>query len=444
MDSSHASAVLNLFYDVASALPMDWGGAGLWGPQQVVVAVMSLLRPGATQSYKTCLPAVEAAVGRSRWGWKRVPDPRGFSDARMRCGSAPMRVAALAARDRALALAATSAPDQRGPLGRPLAAFDGTDLLVFEDPGTRSRFGGVTNAEGKSVGQPHALMVSAWDVVNRIPLGWTLMPYGSDERVGARSLLPMLDPATIAVFDRGYPSRAFLRDMMLDGRDFVIRMIASESAGWKEVQAFFRSGERERIVIMDLGPHPKHSDQRVLRAIRLIRRPFRIGRPMSHQKPETWVIATSLVDPAYTTEDLIEVYHQRWSIETIHKELKILCAVETWHTTNPDLIEQEIAAIMIWQSLAAAVQILAQKTLDQRQSNPWNLPTRALAVRTMVMSAVAELLSHAQQGRARSSAMTLLKRHVALMADWAQKRRPGRSRARVCIRPHGRFRARTA
>jgi hypothetical protein len=46
MDSSHASAVLDMFYDVASALPMDWGGAGLWGPQQVVVTVMSLLRPG--------------------------------------------------------------------------------------------------------------------------------------------------------------------------------------------------------------------------------------------------------------------------------------------------------------------------------------------------------------------------------------------------------------
>jgi hypothetical protein len=427
-----------MFYDVASALPMDWGGAGLWGPQQVVVTVMSLLRPGTTQSYKTCLPAVQTAVGRSRWGWERAPDPRGFSDARMRCGAAPMRTAALAARDRALALAATSAPDQRGPLGRPMAAFDGTDLLVFEDPGTRSRYGGVTNAEGKPVGQPHALMVSAWDVVNRIPLGWTLMPYGSDERVGARTLLPTLDPATIAVFDRGYPSRAFLRDMALERRDFVIRMIASESAGWSEVQAFFRSGERERIVIMDLGPHPEHPGQRVLRAIRLIRRPFRPGRPKSHQSPETWVIATSLVDPTYTTEDLIEVYHQRWSIETIHKELKVLCAVETWHTSNPDLIEQEIAAIMIWQSLAAAIQIQVQNTLNRRRANPWNLPDRALAVRTMVMSAVAELLDHARQGRARSSARTLLKRHVDLMADWAQKRRPGRSTARVCKRPHGR------
>jgi len=441
MDTSNASAVLDMFYDVTSVLPMDWGRAGLWGPQQVVVTVVSLLRPGTTQSYKTCLPVVAADVGRLRWGWERVPDPRGLSDARMRCGSAPMVACALACRDRALALAAKSAADQRGPLGRPLAAFDGTDLLLFEAPGTRQRFGGVTNHTGLPVGQPHALMVSAWNVVNRILLGWTLRPYGSDEREGARLLLPTLDPATIAVFDRGYPSRAFLRDMAVDNRDFVIRMIASESAGWSEVQAFFRSGERERIVIMDLGPHPTAPGVRVLRPIRLIRRPFRQGRPMSHQRPETWVIATSLVDPSYTAEDLITVYHQRWSIETIHKELKILCAIEGWHTTNPALIEQEIAAIMIWQSLAAAVQLLVQNTLARRTANPWNLPTRTLAVRTMVMSAVVELLHHAQQGRARSTATTLLKRHVTLMADWAQRRRPGRSRARVRIRSHGRFRA---
>lgn len=442
MDSSHVSAVLDMFYDVASAFPTGWGGGtGLWGPQQVVVTMMHLLRPGTTQSYKTCLPAVQSEIGRVRWGWERAPDPRGCSDARMRCGVAPVRDCADRCRDRAVALAAACAPDQRGPLGRPMAAFDGTDLLVFEDPGTRSRFGGVSDADGKPVGQPHALMVSAWDVVHRIPLGWTLLPYGSDERVGAKALLPTLDPAAIAVFDRGYPSRAFVRDMMLADRDFVMRMIASEASGWSEVQAFYRSKERERIVIMDLGQDPLRPGMRVLRAVRLIRRPFRRGRPQSHQRPETWVIATSLVDPAYRTEDLIEVYHQRWTIETIHKELKVLCAVETWHTTNPDLIEQEIAAIMIWQSLAAAVQIQVQNSLDKRCANPWNKPTRALAVRTMVMSAVHELLTHAYLGKARSTAKTLLARHVALMADWAQRRRPGRSRPRKRIRPHGRFRA---
>lgn len=439
MESSHATAVLDLFYDVAADLPLGWNSPGMWGPQQVAVTVMSLLRPGTTQSYKTCLPSLQVAVGRERWGWKRPPDPRGLSDARLRCGVGPLLACAHAARDRAVAMAAACSADQRGPLGRPLAAFDGTDLLIFENPGTRHRFGGVTNQEGKPVGQPHALMVSAWDVVNRIPLGWVLCPYGSDERIGAQKLLPTLDPANICVFDRAYPSRAFFREMVLQKRDFVIRMISSASAGWREVQDFFRSNERERIVIMDLGEDPLRPGQHVLRPIRLIRKPFRVGRPMSHQCAETWVIATSLVDPAYTTPDLIEVYHQRWSIETIHKELKILCAVENWHTNNVDLIEQEIAAVMIWQALAAVIQIQVQNTLAKRKANDWNLPHRKLAVRTMVMAAVHDLLRHAQKGRARSSAAAILKRHVALMADWAQKRRPGRSRPRKRIRPHGRF-----
>ena len=59
MDSLHASAVPEMFYDVASALPTGWNGPGLWGPQQVAMTVMNPLRPGPTQSYKICLPAVE-------------------------------------------------------------------------------------------------------------------------------------------------------------------------------------------------------------------------------------------------------------------------------------------------------------------------------------------------------------------------------------------------
>lgn len=328
---------------------------------------------------------------------------------------------------------------ERGPLGRPLAAFDGSDILLFETPGTRTRFGGLHDAEGRAVGQPHGLMVSAWDAIHRIPLGWTMLPYGSDERLGARQLLPTLDPEYIAVFDRGYPSREFVREMTVNMRDFVMRMIAGKDAGWLEVRTFLRSGKRDQIVTMDLGEDPQRPGVRVLGRIRLIRKSFRRGRPMSHQKPETSVIATSLLDPTITDQDIVDVYSNRWGIETVHKELKMLCAMEDWHTTNPALIEQEIATIMIWQALAAMIQIQVQDAIARARSNPWNHPKRALAVRTMVMSAVAALLEHTQARLPRQAAVAILEERIALMVKWAQKRRPGRSSRRHRIRPWGRF-----
>jgi hypothetical protein len=282
-------------------------------------------------------------------------------------------------------------------------------------------------------------MVSAWDAVHRIPLGWTMLAYGSDEREGARKLLPTLAPEYIAVFDRGYPSREFVREMVVKKRDFVMRMIAGTDAGWLEVRAFLRSRKRDQIVTMDLGEDPQHPGVRVLGRIRLIRKPFRQGRPKSHQKPETSVIATSLLEPEITTNDIVDVYSNRWSIETIHKELKMLCAMEDWHTTNPALIQQEIATIMIWQALAAMIQIQVQDAIAQKCTNAWNCPKRALAVRTMVMSAVAALVEHAQAGRSKQAALVILEERIVLMVKWAQKRRPGRSRRRHRIRPWGRF-----
>jgi len=439
MDSSHATACINTFYDVADTLPTTWTGHGIWGPQQTAVSLVCLRRPGKTQSYRTCLPDVQRDVGKQRWGWTTEPDPRGFTDARSRLGAEPMVACARVCRDRALDMAKACVATERGPLGRPLATFDGTDVLLFETPGTRTRFGGLRDASGHAVGQPHGLMVSAWDAVHRIPLGWTMLPYGSDERLGARQLLPTLDPEYIAVFDRGYPSREFVMEMTVSKRDFVMRMIAGKNAGWLEVRAFLRSGKRDQIVTMDLGEDPQHPGVRVQGRIRLIRKPFRQGRPKSHQNPETSVIATSLLDPAITANDIVDVYSNRWGIETVHKELKMLCAMEDWHTTNPALIEQEIATIMIWQALAAMIQIQAQEAIARTRSNSWNHPKRALAVRTMVMSAVAALLEHAQASRCKEAAMAILEERVALMAKWAQKRRPGRSSRRHRIRPWGRF-----
>ena len=439
METSHASACIDTFYDVASALPTTWTGSGIWGPQQTAVTLVCLRRPGSIQSYRTCIPDVQHDVGKQRWGWITEPDPRGFSDARTRLGVQPMVDLAHLCRNRALALAKECSSTERGPLGRPMAAFDGTDVLLFDTPGTRTRFGGLKDAVGLAVGQPHGLMVSAWDVIHRIPLAWTMLSYGSDERLGARQLLPTLPAEYIAVFDRGYPSRDFIREMVASKRDFVMRMIAGKEAGWLDVRAFLRSGKRDQIVTMDLGEDPLRPGQRVRCRIRLIRKPFRQGRPKSHQKPETSVIATSLLDAAFTKQDLVDVYSNRWGIETIHKELKMLCAMEDWHTTNPTLIEQEIATIMIWQALAAMIQIQAQDAIARSRANAWNHPQRSLAIRTMVMSAVTALLEHAQAGLPNQAAIEILEERIALMVKWAQKRRPGRSSRRHRIRPWGRF-----
>jgi hypothetical protein len=437
MENPHASPCAEVFYQLFPDLPTRFTERSLWGPQSTVVCLLALLNPGVTRSYRTTLPLMQQLYGKS-WGWDRVPDPRSLTDARHRLGASPVEDLARRARDQALAL--TRAADI-GPQGRRLVAFDGTDLVLPDAPGMRSRFGGPSNQHGESAGVPHALMVSAWDVVTRVPLGWTLEPYGSDERLGALKLLPQLGERDIAIFDRGYPSYAFLQTLVLEQRDFVIRMIASEVNSWPAVHEFLRSGKLEQIVEIDLGAHPQKPGERVVVKIRLIRKAFRRGRPKAHQHPETTVIATSLIDTeAYPRDELLAIYANRWGIETIHKELKVLCAMENWHTSDPELLRQEIAIIMIWQTMAAIVQHQAQQHIAQQQDNPWNHPKRKLALRTATFVAVAELLQIANQGRSCTTWQKHLRRQIRLLVTYAQKRRPGRSRARVRKRPFGRFR----
>jgi hypothetical protein len=248
---------------------------------------------------------------------------------------------------------ASAAPNGRLVPGMPVIAVDGSTLHVPRSRSLCKAFPISTDELGRELYHyPQAQLVSTWDVERRIPLSWRVTSKQVGEREALLDQLEELPERSVLLMDRGYPARDVLGAIVASGRHAVMRMVSSEAASWREVADFIASGVRSAIVPVRIrqGKTTKTVD------MRLVLRSFDRGRPHRGETRQTMVVLSTITDRTLISDDgIIDLYHQRWGIETIHRELKGLAAIERWHGTTKLLINQEITAVMSWFAIAGAI-----------------------------------------------------------------------------------------
>jgi Transposase DDE domain len=320
-------------------------------------------------------------------------------------------------------------------------ALDGTHVLMPRDPSTEEAFGCPKGGtKGGRHHYPQGLLVMASEIGTRLPLAADLLAWDGSEHAGARSILPSLGKGTVAIMDRGFVGKKLLGEIIASGAEVIVRMGVSEANSWDCVYHFRRSKAKEAIVTLAL-PKPGGGTCEV--RVRLIRRAFRVGRPRKGQKAETMVLLTTLTDDkAAPREEIIDLYTQRWSIETAFREMKTVLNLERFHARKAEHVRQEIAAALIWMALVAVVhhevEVVMTKT---RGPQSWNDPRRWQINRTLLMELMDDLASTIiRSGIDPDTLDKLLARAAKYLVRTAQKRRPDRTNPRKRLAPHGRFR----
>lgn len=270
------------------------------------------------------------------------------------------------------------------------------------------------------------------------------MRYDGSERVGAMEMADLLGPGTLAVMDRGFVGKAFLRHLIEAGGDVLIRMTTSEVNSWDCVYHFLKSGEREVTVELDLPARNGVNESARTVRVRLVRRVFSVGRPRKGQKRETMVLLTTITDTTRISADqLVDLYAERWGIETLFRDLKTVFNLEQFHSRSPDRIAQEIYAALIWLTLAAALEYGAMALVRAQRGRQSPTDPRRWQIRRT-------LLYHFVQDRAidlmelhkpPEEVMARAEEDMEYLARNAAKRRPDRSTPRETRRPWGRFEA---
>jgi len=420
MGHPSSSAFLSFITSTLADLDEKFPRSRLWGPRSVFLAVILLTRPRRRTTYRSLMQSFVADTA-AALGFVKRPALSGLSQARklLTVGSCRKILRALAAR-----LESMTPKRFLHPSGRRFIGIDGVRFITRRTKETKKRFHMASASRWVHSHCPQAIVVVAVDLMRRLPLDFALLSKGTGERAGAKSLLSHFRPRDVAVMDRGFPAKWLLADFIAAKVDLVVRMTAGMTA-WTEVDAFIRSKKLEQVVTMQLGKNGPTA------TVRLIRRPFRRGRPARGMKVETQIILTTLPATEFDREEIIKLYAARWGIETIFREMKCEFEAERFHSHSVNGIIQEIAAVLAWIGFASAVQLTAEN----------QLPDGRRVLRTLCFDEAARLMEAVIAGRDHEPIFAQAIENVSRY-HYAPKK--GRSYPRERKSPIGRFSVRRA
>jgi hypothetical protein len=254
-----------------------------------------------------------------------TPTAAGLSHARHRVGGAPLRWLF----DLLRGPTAGRAPGTRWR-GLLVCAIDGTTLTVPDNPRILARFTKQRGNHG-GTGYPQIRLVALLACGTRSVIDAVFGPTTTGETTYTPRLLPSLHTGMILLADRNFGAAGLLTQIAATGADLLVRLKNGRNM---PVLARYRDGSYLSV----LGG---------LR-VRVIECEITIA-TTTGRHTGLYRLATTLLDPYdYPASELIQLYHQRWEIETAYLELKSsILGGRVLRARTPTGIEQEIYALLL-------------------------------------------------------------------------------------------------
>lgn len=275
------------------------------------------------------------------------PSAGGLAQARRRVGVAPVRWLFDLLRGPA-ATARQSGVRWRGLL---VCAIDGTTLTVPDNPRMLTRFGKHRGNHG-GTGYPQIRLVALLACGTRTVIDAVFGPTSTGETTYTPRLLPSLRAGMILLGDRNFGAQDLLAEIAATQADLLVRL---------------KTGRKIPV----LARHRDGSYLSILGQLRLriIECEITITTTTGHRTGR-YRLATTLLDPhTYPAAELIQLYHQRWEIETAYLELKSsILGGRVLRARTPTGIEQEIYALLVIYQLLRTV--MADATATQAGIDP--------------------------------------------------------------------------
>lgn len=257
---------------------------------------------------------------------------------------------------------------------------------------------------------PRAMMVTATNVCSGIPLCTHLQTTpGHNERRALFEMLDNFDRGDIVLLDQGFCGRDVMSRLRARGIDFIMRVHSGAEAS-KEVRKLLSSSRKESEIV--IGNDSNSFKVRLVKA----------GKD---REGLTVVLAVSLPKEKESRKRVIELYHRRWSVETMYFKVKSLLSLESFHTKTLNGIKQEVWANLFVLGLTSLLTNQAAwiKGVDQTQ-HQINFK-RVLEVTRRHVVAVIESQKTGQE------ILVLLHEIIEQVVRAIVKKRPGRHYPRI-------------
>lgn len=318
-------------------------------PARVTVYFLLAMGLFPERGYRGVFASLTAGLGALR---PATPTASALRQARSRLGPGP-----LAALFTLLA----------GPVARPrtpsacwrglrLVAIDGTQVAIPDSEPHRAWTQMSRTASHPSAGYPLLRLVTLVECGTRALIAAVFGSPADGELAYAATLLNRLRPGMVLLADRNFDAATFLAGTASTGADLLIRL----------------KGNRRPPL---LGRHTDGSIRSIIGGVevRVIEALVTVTTADGSHRSEHYRLVTTLLDPQrYPATDLIELYHQRWEIETAYLALKhTLTRGRVLRSQTPTGAQQELWALL------ATYQILRIAMTDATNSRPGLTPDRA-------------------------------------------------------------------
>lgn len=304
-------------------------------PTRVVVFFVLGLALFEDCGYRLVWDKLTASVG----GLVR-PSASALCRARRRVGPAPLR-ALFKAVSGALAWPSPTGGASGGASGGAFwrglrtVAFDGTLLRVPDVARVRTRY---RKRGGAKVSWPYPLLrlTVLVECGTRALIDAAFGPDSVGESGYARKLLGALGPGMLLLADSHYDDGKLLAAIDATGAQWLVRSSASRRPLVQQ-----RLADGSYLTSLPTG--------KGLMTVRVVEAVLSIGYSDGTVQTRQWRLLTSLLDPhRYPARALVDLYHERWEIETTFYAIKdtLLCHGRVLRSQHPDDLEQELWAIL--------------------------------------------------------------------------------------------------
>lgn len=303
-------------------------------------------------------------------------------------------------------------------------AGDGTVVTLAKSSVLVKFFGSAGNQHGAGA-FPQARLVALCSVFTGFCTGYVLMPLRWGEQVGLGHLLRDILPNDLILLDRNFYCFAVIAPVLRRGAHALIRVKECYAVKFRRLRSL---GKDHWLVEL----YPSRAAQREhglperlqMGLIKYQRKGFRVS----------WLL-TTLTDPAdATAAELVDLYHRRWSIETVYREWKHTMDVQNIRSITPRGVYKEVAVQVLLHNLARWVMTEAAGSVG---TDPVRLSFRTSL--TLVRS-----FAQAALGQPAEVLRRRYRRLLERIAAAAVVQRPGRSFPRTFDqrpRPKGHGRA---
>lgn len=248
-----------------------------------------------------------------------------------------------------------------------LLAVDGSFIELPDTKEIQKVYGYVTNS-GKDLRLARGIASKLYDVENGVVISAVLGRYDYGERELAQINIDKMlsfeehNIKNLILFDRGYPSMAFIRYLNSNGIRFLMRVSSSFFRVVKDIKTNDEWVEIE--ITKDRARHLRDQGTPIgvgtIIKMRVVTVELKNG--------ETEILITNLTKDELSYEECAELYFKRWGIETKFDELKNKFEIENFSGEKPIIVEQDFYATVLLSNIASIFEHEAEELVKEESS----------------------------------------------------------------------------